>query len=93
MLGVAEKDFLAQEEVFFFQDENLWGFPLDLKTSVSLGSWRLTAKEALRPAHEDAPGGSGWSPRPVSLGTLPSNQRLGQGGEGRTVQLLPGRPR
>lgn len=37
MLGVAEKDFLAREEVFFFQDENLWGFLLDLKTA-SLGS-------------------------------------------------------
>lgn len=36
-LGVAEKDFLAREEVFFFQDENLWGFLLDLKTA-SLGS-------------------------------------------------------
>lgn len=51
------------------------------------------AKEALCPAHEDAPGGSCRSPRPVSLGALPSNQQLGQGGEERAIQLLPGRPR
>lgn len=73
----------------FFQDENLLGFPLDLKTYVYLGTWSPMAKGVLQPAHNAGPRGSCRSPRPVSLGTLPSNQSSAKVESRGPSQLLP----
>lgn len=71
----------------FFQDENLWGFPLDLQTYVYLGSWPSMAGEMLQLVRAAGPRGPRRSPRPVAPGTLPFNQWLGQGGEERAMAL------
>lgn len=63
-LGVEEEGLLGPALMdFFFQEEDLLGFPHDPKTYVSLGNWRAMAEEMLQPAHEAGPRGSCCSPR------------------------------